>query len=327
MKRRAFLSLLGCTAVAWPSAVWAQEPAMRIIGYLSPRSAEVETEFLTAFRRGLSETGYVEGKNLTIEYRWADGRYDQLPALAAELVRRQASVIITTGGPEPARAARAATSTIPIVFISGSDPVADGLVRSFNRPGGNATGVHVFTTSLGPKRLELLRELVPKAETIAFLVNPSSQIAEMQVTEVLAAGRTIGLPIQVLNASTAAEIVQAFASLVQRGAGALLMSADLFFQVQRDQLVLLAASHRIPVMYEWPEFVEAGGLISYAAVRTDALLQSGIYVGRILNGAKPADLPVAQSTRFEMVINRRTANALGLEIPPKLLALADQVID
>jgi putative tryptophan/tyrosine transport system substrate-binding protein len=327
MKRRAFLSLLGCTAVARPSAASAQEPAMRIIGYLSPRSVEVETEFLTAFRRGLSETGHVEGKNLTIEYRWADGRYDQLPALAAELVRRQASVIVTTGGPEPARAARAATSTIPIVFISGSDPVADGLVKSFNRPGGNATGVHVFTTSLGPKRLELLRELVPKAEAIAFLVNPSSPIAEMQVTEVVAAGRSIGLQIQVLNASTAAEIVPAFASLVQRGAGALLMSADLFFQVQRDQLVALAASHRVPVMYEWPEFVEAGGLISYAAVRTDALLQSGIYVGRILNGAKPADLPVAQSTRFEMVINRRTAKALGLEIPPKLLALADQVID
>ena len=326
MRRREFIAGLG-SAAAFSVAAAAQEPTMRMIGYLSPRSAEAESEFLTAFRRGLRETGHVEGKNLTIEYRWADGRYDQLPALAAELVRRQASVVVTTGGPEPARAALAATSTIPIVFTSGSDPVADGLVKSFNRPGGNVTGVHVFTTSLGPKRLELLHELVPKAEVIAFLMNPSSQIANIQVAEIVAAGRIIGLNIQVLNASTATEIDQAFQTLVQRGAGAVLMSADLFFQVQRDQLVALAASHRIPVMWEWPEFVEAGGLISYAPIRTDALLQSGIYVGRILNGAKPADLPIAQSTLFEMVINRRTANALGLEIPPKLLALADQVID
>jgi putative ABC transport system substrate-binding protein len=332
MRRRDFITLLGGAAATWPLTALAQqpaaqEPAMRLIGYLSPRSAEADSEFLIAFRRGLSETGHVEGKNLTIEYRWADGRYDQLPALAAELVRQEASVIVTTGGPEPARAALAATSTIPIVFTSGSDPVADGLVKSFNRPGGNATGVHIFTTSLGPKRLELLHELVPKVEVIALLVNPSSQIAKMQVTEVVAAAPSIGLQIQVLNASTTTEIVQAFASLVQRGAGALLMSADLLFQVQRDQLVALAASHRVPVMYEWPEFVEAGGLISYAAVRTDALLQSGIYVGRILNGAKPANIPVAQSTRFELVINRRTANALGLEIPPKLLALADLVME
>jgi putative ABC transport system substrate-binding protein len=326
MRRREFIAGLGAAA-ALPPAAWAQEPAMRMVGYLSPRSVEAESEFLTAFRRGLRETGHVEGKNLTIEYRWADGRYDQLPALAAELVRRQASVLVTTGGPEPARAALAATSTIPIVFTSGSDPVADGLVKSFNRPGGNVTGVHVFTTSLGPKRLELLRELVPKVEVIAVLVNPSSQIADMQVAEIVAAGRIIGLKIEVLNASTAAEIEQGFGSLAQRGVGALLMSADLFFQVQRDQLVTLAASHRIPVMWEWPEFVDAGGLISYAPVRTDALLQSGIYVGRILNGAKPAELPIAQSTLFELVINRRTANALGLEIPPKLLALADQVID
>jgi putative ABC transport system substrate-binding protein len=325
--RRSFLSLVSTSAAAWPLAATAQQAAMRIVGYLSPRSEEAETKFLTAFRRGLSETGHVEGKNLRIEYRWADGRYDQLPALATELVRRQASVIVTSGGPEPARAALAASSTIPIVFTSGSDPVTDGLVKSFNRPGGNVTGIHVFTTSLGPKRLGLLHELVPKAEVIGFLVNPTSQIAEMQVAELVAAGRSIGLQIQVLNASTAAEIEQAFASLPQRGAGALLMSADLFFQVERDQLVALAARHRVPVMYEWSEFVEAGGLISYSAVRTDALLKWGIYVGRILNGAKPADLPIAQSTLFEMVINRRTADALGLEIPPKLLALADQVID
>jgi ABC-type uncharacterized transport system substrate-binding protein len=326
MKRREFITLLGGVA-AWPLGVRAQQAAISTIGYLSPRTAEVETQGLSVFRRGLSETGHIEGRNLTVEYRWADGRHDKLPALAAELVRRQVSVIITTGGPQPARAAQAATSKIPIVFTSGSDPVAEGLVKSLNRPGGNSTGVHVFTSSLGPKRLEILRELIPKAEAIAFLVNPRNQLAETQVMEVVAAGLKIGLQVQVLNASTPAEIQQAFASLVEGGASALLMSADLFFQVQRDQLVALAASHRVPVMYEWREFVEAGGLVSYATLRTDTFLQLGIYAGRILNGAKPADLPVAQSSRFELVINRRTANALGLEMPSKLLALADEVIE
>jgi putative ABC transport system substrate-binding protein len=327
VKRRELITLLAGAAASWPVNARAQEPVMRTIGYLSPRSAEVETQFLAVFRRGLSETGHIEGRNLTIEYRWADGRYEQLPELATELVRRRVSVITTTGGPRPARAAQSATSTIPIVFTSGSDPVADGLVKSLNRPGGNATGVHVFSTSLGPKRLELLRELVPKAEAIALLVNPRAQFAEMQATEVVAAGRNLGLQVQVLNASTASEIVQAFANLVQGGAGALLISADVFFQVQRDQLVSQAAGHRIPVMYEWREFVEAGGLVSYATVRTDAYLQSGIYVGRILNGAKPTDLPVSQSTRFELVINLKTAKTLGLEMPASLLARADEVVE
>jgi putative ABC transport system substrate-binding protein len=308
-------------------AAHAQQPTVRTIGYISSRAADVENEFLTAFRQGLSETGHVEGRNLVIEYRWAEGRYDRLSALAADLVRRQVSVIATTGGPQPARAALTATSTIPIVFTSGSDPVKDGLVKSLNRPGGNATGSHVFTTSLGPKRLELLRELVPKAGTIGFLVNPSSQIAEVQVKEVVEAARTFGQQAHVLSASTAEEIEQAFVGLVQRGAGALLMSADLFFQVQREQLVALATRHSLPVMYEWPEFVRAGGLISYSTFRTDAFLQSGIYVGRILNGAKPRDLPVVQSTRFELTINLKTAKALGLGVPDKLLALADEVIE
>jgi putative ABC transport system substrate-binding protein len=217
-------------------------------------------------------------------------------------VHRQVGVIATTGGSQPARATLAATSTIPIVFTSGSDPVKDGLVKSLNRPGGNATGFHVFTASLGPKRLELLRELVPNAGTVGFLVNPSSQITENQVKEVLEAAHALGQQVLVLGASTAEEIEQAFVGLVQRGAGAVLMSADLFFQVQRDQLVALAARHSLPVMYEWPEFVRAGGLISYSTFRADAFLQSGIYVGRILNGVKPADLPVVQSTRFELII-------------------------
>jgi putative ABC transport system substrate-binding protein len=326
MRRREFITLLG-GAAGWPMAAHAQQPTVRTIGYISSRAADVENEFLTAFRQGLSETGHVEGRNLVIEYRWAEGRYDRLSALAADLVRRQVSVIATTGGPQPARAALTATSTIPIVFTSGSDPVKDGLVKSLNRPGGNATGSHVFTTSLGPKRLELLRELVPKAGTIGFLVNPSSQIAEVQVKEVVEAARTFGQQAHVLSASTAEEIEQAFVGLVQRGAGALLMSADLFFQVQREQLVALATRHSLPVMYEWPEFVRAGGLISYSTFRTDAFLQSGIYVGRILNGAKPRDLPVVQSTRFELTINLKTAKALGLGVPDKLLALADEVIE
>jgi putative ABC transport system substrate-binding protein len=275
----------------------------------------------------LSETGYVEGKNLAIEFRWAKGEYSQLPALAADLVRSQVDVIATSGGPQTARAAQTATPTIPIVFASGSDPVQDGLVKSFNRPGGNTTGVHVFTTSLGPKRLDLLCELIPDARAIAFLVNPSGQLGEMQVKQVEDAARNIGRSVIVLNASNDSEIDLAFAALVQRGAGALLMSADSFFQVRLDQLVALAARHKVPVMYEWPEFTAAGGLVSYSAVRADALLQLGTYAGRILNGAKPADLPVIQSTRFELIINLKTAKALGLTIPPSLLARADEVIE
>jgi ABC-type uncharacterized transport system substrate-binding protein len=327
VKRREFMTLLGGATVAWPLAARAQQPTVRTIGYLSPRAAGVEKEFLTAFRQGLSETGHVEGRNLVVEYRWAEGRYERLPTFATELVRRPVSVIATTGGPQPARAALAATSTIPIVFTSGSDPVKDGLVKSLNRPGGNATGSHVFTTSLGPKRLELLRELLPKADTVGFLVNPSSDIADIQVKELVEAAGIFGLQVYVLNATTAEEIEQAFVDVLQRGAGALLMSADLFFQVQRGQLVALAARYSLPVMYEWPEFVRAGGLISYSTFRTDAFVQSGIYVGRILNGAKPADLPVVQSTRFELMINLKTAKSLRLEIPAKLLALADEVIE
>jgi len=324
MRRREFITLLGGGVAALPLAARAQQPVGRTIGWLSARSRSSDN--LTEFRRGLSQTGYVEGKNLTIDYRWAEGQYDRLQALAADLVRSQVAVIVTAGGPQVARAAQAATPTIPIVFQSGSDPVQDGLVKSFNRPSGNTTGVHVFTTSLGPKRLELLRELIPKVGVIAFLVNPSSQISEMQITQIQEAARSVGQKILVLNASTESEIDLAFDTLVQQAASALLMSADLFFQVRRDRLVALETRYKVPVMYEWPEFVAAGGLISYSAVRTD-WLQMGIYVGRILNGAKPADLPIVQSTRFELVINLKTAKLHGLEIPPRLLALADQVIE
>jgi putative tryptophan/tyrosine transport system substrate-binding protein len=325
LKRRRFISLLG-GAVAWPVAAHAQQSAVPTIGYLSPRSPDVEAQLVAVFRRGLSETGYVEGRNVAIEYRWAEGRYDRLPTLAKILVAR-AAVMVTTGGPQPARAVLAATSTTPVVFWSGSDPIEDGLVKSFERPDGNATGFHVFSTSLGPKRLGLLRELVPKAREIAFLVNPSSRGAKMQVTQVQQAARAVGQAIFILNASTENEIDLAFASLVQRGAGALLMSADTFFQVQRDQLIALAARHAVPTMYEWPEFVKAGGLISYSTVRAEYAFQAGLYAGRLLKGAKIADLPVVQSSRFELVINLKTANALGLTVPTMLLVAADEMIE
>jgi putative tryptophan/tyrosine transport system substrate-binding protein len=324
--RREFITLLS-GAAAWPLAARGQQATTRTLGYLSPRSSGVDTEIVQAFQQGLRETGYSEGKNITVEYRWAEGRYDRLPALAHELVERQAAVIVTTGGSQPARAVLAATSTIPLVFASGSDPVAEGLVKRFDRPDGNATGVHAFTASLGPKRLQLLRELVPNARTIAFLVNPSSQGAEVQITHMRDTARSIGQTIMILNASTENEIDLAFATLVQRGAGALLMSADTFFQVQREQLVSLAARHAVPAMYEWREFVRAGGLMSYSTMRAEYMLQVGVYVGRILNGAKIADLPVVQSTKFELVINLKTAKALGLTVPPGMMAIADEVIE
>src|SRR5262245_6747278 len=284
--RRKFLATLGGAAAAWPLAARAQQPAMRTLGYLGPRSSEVETELMRAFQQGLRETGYSEGKNITVEYRWAEGRYDRLPALAKELVDRHAAVIVTTGGGQPARAVLAATSTIPLVFTSGSDPVAEGLVKRFDRPDGNATGVHAFTASLGPKRLQLLREVVPNARMIAFLVNPSSQIAEIQTTEMREIARSLGQAIMIVNASTENEIDLAFATLVQRGAGALLMSADTYFQVQREQLVALAARHAVPAMYEWREFVRAGGLMGYLSMRCESLVPVGGCVGRILNAVK-----------------------------------------
>jgi putative ABC transport system substrate-binding protein len=325
MKRRAFITLLG-GAAAWPLAVRAQQSAMPTIGYLSPRSPDVEAQLVAAFRRGLGDIGYVEGVNVAIEYRWAEGRNDRLPILANMLVARS-TVMVTTGGPQSARAVLAATSTTPVVFWSGSDPIEDGLVTRFERPEGNATGFHVFSTSLGPKRLELLRELIPKAHEIAFLVNPSSQVAKMQVTQVQQAARAFGQAIFILNADTENEIDLAFASLVQRGTGALLMSASTFFQVRRDQIIALAARHAVPAMYEWPEFVRAGGLISYSTVRAEYAFQAGLYAGRLLKGAKIADLPVVQSSRFELVINLKTAKALGLTVPTTLLVAADEVIE
>jgi putative ABC transport system substrate-binding protein len=326
VKRREFITLLGGVAAAWPLAARAQQPAMPVIGYFSNRSLETEAYMLQFFRKGLAESGYVIDQNATIELRFSGGREDLLTRLAADLVRREVSVLVAND-PASALAAKAATSTIPIIFASGRDPVEVGLVSSLNRPTGNATGVYGFVTELGPKRLHLLRELVPHAKLIAFIVNHSSMNAPFQLDEMTAAAQAIGQDILVLNASNESEVDAAFATVTERRAGAILYGANTWFQVIRDQLVALAARHAIPAMYEWREFVTAGGLVSYSTHRPEFMRQIGAYVARILKGARTSDLPVVQSSRFELVINLKTAKALGLEVPDKLLALADEVIE
>jgi putative ABC transport system substrate-binding protein len=324
MKRRTFLMLLG-GATAWPRAARAQQNHPTI-GYFSGRSADAETPVRNAFRRGLEESGYVEGRNVAIDYRFSDGQDDRLPALAADLISRGPAVLVSTDTPS-ALTAKRATSTIPIVFSTGADPVQLGLVKALNRPGGNATGVAVFVTELGPKRLQLLREVVPQAKLIAFVVNLNSASGPPQKSEMQTTAQTIGQQLLVLSASTEREVEQAFATIVARKADAIVYSASVFFQVVRERLVSLAARHAIPAIYEWPEFVTTGGLMSYSSSRSEFGRQIGLYAGQILKGAKPADLPVIQSSKFELVINMKTAKALGLTIPPGVLALADEVIE
>jgi len=326
MSRRRFIVLLGGAALGWPLAGRAQQKAMPVIGYLSSTSPGANAPNVAAFHQGLSETGYVEGKNLAIEYRWAEGRYDRLPALAADLVGRRVDVMISTGGTPGALAAKSATSTIPIVFVAG-DPVGEGLVASLARPGGNLTGVSIMATELMAKRLELLSELVPQARVIALLVNPNNLQTERIIRDVQEAARAKGLQLPILKAATEGEIETAFASLVQLQARALVVSIDAFFNSRREQLAALASRHAVPEIYAAREFAVAGGLLSYGPSLTAINRQVGVYAGKILKGAKPAELPVQQPTRFELVLNLKTAKALGLTVPQALLARADEVIE
>jgi putative ABC transport system substrate-binding protein len=328
MKRRAFISLLGGAAAAWPRAARAQQPAMPVVGFLNSGSLDASARNVAAFRKGLNEAGYVEGQNVTVEYHYLEGQYDRLPALVADLVRRRVAVIATPGSTPAVLAAKAATATIPIVFGVGEDPVQLGLVASLARPGGNATGINFFVNEVVAKRLRLLHDLVPKAVRIAVLVNPANaSTAESTLRDAKEAAPTIGLQIGIFNASTIGEIDAAFADLARERPDALFVAPDGFFFSRRGQFAILTAVNRIPAAYSSRDYVAAGGLMSYGTDNADMYRQVGVYTGRILKGAKPADLPVQQSTKFELVINLQTARALGIAVPPGLLAIADEVIE
>jgi len=327
VNKREFITLLG-GAAAWPVAARAQQPAMPVVGLLDQRSPDELEDRLRGFRQGLKDSDFVEGQNVAIDYRWAQNKEDRLPELAADLVRRRVAVIAATGGIGPTLAAKAATTTIPVVFIVSDDPVRLGLVASLARPGGNLTGINFFNVELTAKRLELLRELVPATTRVAVLINPANtEYTETTVREVGAAARTIGLQIQVLKASTIGEINAAFATFVRERPDALFVGQDPFFNSRRTQLVHLATRYAVPASYTARDFAEAGGLMSYGANIADAWRQAGSYAGHILKGAKSADLPVVQSSKFELVINHQTATMLGLPVPDKLLATADEVIE
>jgi putative ABC transport system substrate-binding protein len=326
MRRRAFIGLLG-GAAAWPMMVRAQQPSMPVVGFLHSQTPDTYADSLAGFHKGLKEGGYVEGQNVAVEYRWGNNQDDQLPALAADLVRHQVAAILTAGGAYTALAAKAATSTIPIVFTMGGDPVKFGLVTSLNRPGGNVTGVSRITYELGAKRLEILRAMVPQATTVGFLVDPRSVQVDGRLDDLPAAARTLGWEVIVLEARSEGDIDSVFATLIQRGAGALVVGFGPLFNRHRDKLVALAARYKIPTISQYREITAAGGLMSYGAGIEDSWRLGGVYIAQILKGAKPADLPVQQSTKFDLVINLKTAKAFGLTIPPALLAIADEVIE
>jgi putative ABC transport system substrate-binding protein len=325
MKRRKFITFLGGAAVFWPLAAWAQQPAIPVVGFLNGGSSEAYADRVRSFREGLRETGRVEGRNVAIEFRWADGQYDRLPAMAADLVRRQVAVIVVN---TPATLpAKTATSTIPIVFSTAIDPVAAGLIASLNRPGGNVTGVALLNVELVPKRVELLHDLIPAAGSIAALVNPTNPAAGTQSRDLQTAARTLGLSLQVLQASTEREFDGVFASLVKLRAGALVIAGDPVFTSHSEQLGALALRHGMPAIYQTREFALAGGLMSYVGGGAEDYLRVGVYVGRILNGEKPADLPVQQATKVELIVNLKAAKALGLTVPQSLLGRANEVIE
>jgi len=327
MRRRDFIRLAGGSAAAWPLVARAQQQAMPVIGWLSSLSPEGGKPNLAAFRKALADTGYVEGHNVQFECRWANGNYDRLPSMAADLVGRRVALIATSGGEPPAFAAKAATATIPIVMVMGGDPVKEGLVASLNQPGANATGATVYAYNMESKRLALLHEAVPAVKIIAILVNPASPGAELQTREVQEAAPRLGVEVVILNAHGAGEFESLFDAMAERKAGALLVTADPSLYNERGQLIALAARHRLPAIYEWRLHAVEGGLMSYGTVLTDAYNQVGRYAGRILNGEKPGDLPVVQPTNFQFVINLKTAKTFGLEIPPTLSARADEVIE
>jgi putative tryptophan/tyrosine transport system substrate-binding protein len=326
VKRRTFIAGLGSAAV-WPLVARAQQPTIPVVGFLSIASPTPFAHLVAGLRRGLQEAGFVEGRDVTIEYRWAEGRYDRLPEFAADLVHRQVAVIVSSGGDNPSLAAKAATTTIPIVFNVGSDPVEIGLVASLARPGGNATGVNIFTSELAEKRFGLLNDAIPAAASFAVLVNPNFPPAMADVRKVETAGRRVGKEVTIFYAGSEGEIDSAFARIAQLRPGALLLAGDPFFNVRREQIVALAARQGIPAIYEWREFAEAGGLMSYGTNLLEAYRLQGVYAGRILKGEKPMDMPVVQLSKFDLIINLKTAKALGLSLPPGLLSIADEVIE
>jgi putative ABC transport system substrate-binding protein len=327
MQRREFITLLGGAAAAWPVTARAQQPAMPAIGFLSSRSANDSARAVDAFRQGLAEMGYVEGRNAEIEFRWADGQFDRLPALASDLVQRSVAVLVAVGGAQTATIAKATTSTIPIIFGIGEDPVKEGLVPNLNRPGGNMTGATFSTALLGAKRLGILRDLVPSAKVIALLVNQSSSQGQGQKQDIEKAAREVGQRLMILDGSSNQEIDAFYANLTKQNVGALIVGADPFFDPRRDRMIALSARYAVPTIYQFREFVLAGGLVSYGASITDYYRQIGVYVGRVLKVESPADLPVMLPTKFELSINLKTAKALGLAIPSGLLAIVDEVIE
>jgi len=327
MWRRDFVSLVGGATVSWPLAPRAQQRAMPVIGFLSSRSPRESEPAVAAFGRGIGEAGYVEGQNVAIDFRWEEGRYDRLPALATELVKMKPAVMVAAGGEPSAFAAKAATKTVPIIFVIGDDPVRLELIATFNRPGGNATGVSLMASALGSKRLELICELVPDAGTVGLLVNPNNVTAEAHTQDVQAAAKALGRKLLVLRAGSESEFEASFATLKQSGGGALVVENDPFFDSQREKLVALAAGHAIPTIYHVHEYPAAGGLLSYGPSLVDAYHLLGVQTGRVLKGEKPADMPVQQPTKFELAINLKIARALGLTVPPSILARADEVIE